>query len=114
MDSAAVRAKLLALPSAIERTAQAELLEIAQATLAAALPKVPVDTGELSSSGAVGPVEKGFSVFFASEHALYVHERTDIAHDQGQSKFLEAAYLEVLPTVQARLAKAAESAIRSV
>lgn len=114
MDSAAVRAKLRALPSAFEKSAQAELLEIAQATLTVAIPKVPVDEGELVSTGAVGPVEKGFSVFFASDHALYVHERTDIAHEQGQSKFLEAAYLEVLPTVQARLAKAAESAIRSV
>lgn len=67
--------------------------EEAVAIMADARDRAPVgETGELRDSGYVtepdGPhVEAGFG----ANHAIIVHERTDLHHDDGEAKFLERA-----------------------
>jgi hypothetical protein len=79
---------------------------VAQNTLTRAKQKVPVDTGALRSSGTVDPatppkagqlveITAGFGGP-AAPYAIVVHERTDIAHREGEAKFLETALQEEL------------------
>lgn len=72
--------------------------------LAISLPKVPVDTGALRSSGRVtntgsnGAVPVA-NVEYSTDYAVYQHEALDWNHDEGQAKFLE----EPLRTSRAEL-----------
>lgn len=53
----------------------------------------PVDTGRLKKSARIGQRNSGFEtivhVSFNTHYAVYVHERVDILHRNGQAKFLE-------------------------
>lgn len=74
----------------------------------------PVKTGALKASGSTEPAEVrggvigkriGFGVFYA----IFVHERLDLHHAQGQAKFLETAIrnnaTKFAPFVAAAVAK---------
>ena len=57
-----------------------------------AVQRCPVDTGALRESVFVKPAPgHGVEVGFSAPHAAYVHERTDLHHDEGEAKFLEKA-----------------------
>jgi hypothetical protein len=57
-----------------------------------AVQRCPVDSGELRASVFVKPTAgHGVEVGFSAPHAAYVHERTDLHHDEGEAKFLEKA-----------------------
>lgn len=83
--------------------AQTELPLAAQETLALARQNCPVATGELLESGTVENYPDGSEVAFKAPHAIYVHERLDVAHTNGGPKFLERAFLEVSAGVSQRL-----------
>ena len=58
----------------------------------------PIDTGNLRASGTGNATitssdSRGASgvVFYTADYAVYVHERTELRHNVGQSKFLETA-----------------------
>lgn len=67
----------------------------------------PVKTGTLKASGTVddshvgkGDGDLGFVRFgFNTAYAAAVHERTELRHEQGQAKFLEAAIVNGLPRI---------------
>lgn len=77
-----------------DRAARA-LNVVAEETMTDAKARTPVDTGTLRRSGKVHDhasarkLTAGLS--FATEYAVYVHERTDIRHPNGEAKFLENA-----------------------
>ena len=71
---------------------QVGLLVEGAAIAADAVQRCPVDTGELRASVFVRPTPAGGVVVgFSSEHAIFVHERTDLSHAEGEAKFLEKA-----------------------
>jgi hypothetical protein len=66
----------------------------AQRLLALSLPKVPVDTSALRSSGRVtgrgsNAAVPAANVEYGTDYAIYQHEALDWHHDEGQAKFLE-------------------------
>jgi hypothetical protein len=56
-----------------------------------AVSRCPVETGELQESVFLKPTTDGAEVGFSAPHALYVHERIDVEHADGEAKFLEHA-----------------------
>lgn len=63
----------------------------AQRLLKKSQPHVPVDEGELKSSGYVVVNGSEASVVYDAPHAVFVHEDLEAHHDQGSAKFLEKA-----------------------
>lgn len=77
----------------------------ADTILAESQRRVPRDTGELANSAAVS-LDRGqgaASIHYGTDHAVVVHEKTTLHHEQGQAKFLESA-----------LGTAKEAALRAV
>jgi hypothetical protein len=76
----------------------AALYQEGNVILGASLKKTPVDTGRLRATGYVSPpvgednpiVEIGYG----TDYGIYVHERTELRHTVGESKFLEKAVNE--------------------
>jgi hypothetical protein len=66
--------------------------------------RCPVQTGELRESVFIQPTQDGAEVGFSAPHALYVHERLDLEHDEGEAKFLEHAANAVRSTMAQKLA----------
>lgn len=55
---------------------------------------VPVDTGELKSTGKrekaeTNGIEVSVEIAYTAEHALHVHEDLEVQHPRGQAKYLE-------------------------
>ena len=71
-------------------------LKIALKILDRAQTKVPVDTGFLKSTGRVKQIKDGYQVVYDANYAIYVHEIENYKHKNGQAKFLEEAYYEVM------------------
>ena len=88
-------------PLAIKALA-AGMFEEQSVVISKAQEKTPVDTGTLRGSGTVlAPDIDGTRVTVtagfgdaASKYAVFVHEKMGVHHNVGQSKFLEAAFLE--------------------
>jgi uncharacterized protein YyaL (SSP411 family) len=75
-----------------ERAGEEGLHKAAEAVLEAAQERVPVDTGELRSSGRVQVLDDGeAAVVFTADHAITVHEDLEAFHPEGEAKFLERA-----------------------
>ena len=70
------------------------LFEAGEFVLAEAQKLCPVDTGALiaSATGDDSHLGKGeYEIGFNTPYAAAVHERTEVAHPQGQAKYLETA-----------------------
>lgn len=99
--------------SAVERmkgAGGAALYEEALAVDALSVKKTPVDTGRLRATHYVAPpVQQGEQVVVelgnGTEYAIYVHERTDVAHAVGEAKFLQNALNERSKGMLERLQK---------
>lgn len=50
---------------------------------------VPVDTGRLKRSGEIRQRTNSISILYTAPYAIWVHERVELSHDNGQAKFLE-------------------------
>lgn len=76
------------------RAAQA-LNIVAEETMTDAKERTPVDTGALMRSGKVHqyatPNRLSAGLSFGTEYAVFVHERTELRHRNGEAKFLENA-----------------------
>lgn len=62
----------------------------------------PVETGNLKGSATLddSKADQGeVTIGFNTDYAAAVHERDDVAHDQGEAKFLENAIKRELPRV---------------
>lgn len=83
-DDAAVRA-------AVKNAAQQAGREGGAELLARSNERVPVDTGELRSSGTVTPTDDGSIISYDTPYAVKQHEDMALNHPRGgQAKFLEA------------------------
>jgi hypothetical protein len=80
--------------AAAARAAQDGLVEAGDRLLDRSNELVPVDEGELRDSGMVEPLDHAIQVVYTAEHAVPVHERTEVRHRQGRSKFLEQPLAE--------------------
>lgn len=64
---------------------------------------VPVKTGRLRASGFVYPpssIRKPITrIGYGTNYGYWVHERTELRHVVGQSKFLSTPYFQQLPTM---------------
>ena len=78
----------------VEDEANQRLEELGKDVLERAQQLVPVDTGRLRDSGRLKVSRARANIEFTEDYALHVHERTDIAHSNGQAKFLEQAIME--------------------
>ena len=61
----------------------------AEQLLARTLPRTPILTGGLRSSGHVVDIGNSSFVMFDADYAYWVHEMLSNRHDVGQAKFLE-------------------------
>ncbi len=83
-----------------------------------AIPRTPSEEGELVDSAFVSlPIKtpRGTVVVFGygAEHAIFVHERTDVQHTVGESKFLEKAIRSVGRNLTTFIARQTEKNIQS-
>lgn len=53
---------------------------------------VPIDTGYLKESGKIVLKENKTFVEYQTPYAIFVHERLDLYHPNGQAKFLEVPF----------------------
>ncbi len=106
-----IRARLAALAEVPERLRSEVLPEAGASLLTRAQALVPVNTGELRDSGYFEVADGRLRVGFTAEHAAEVHERLDVAHEEGQAKFLERAQLEQEGDVRATLVAVVREAI---
>lgn len=104
-----------------ETAARVGLYETAVELAAEAERRTPVSTGELQESMYVtAPVgsEPAVELGYGSEHAVPVHERTDVNHQRGESKFLQRAVdaysARVLELLRARISAAVDSGAKAV
>jgi len=60
--------------------------------------KVPIRTGRLIRSGEWRRLKGGkvYQVRYDAPYSIYVHERVDLHHDQGQAKFLEQPFKKIV------------------
>lgn len=77
----------------IEQAAAEGLADAAELILDEAKRLCPEDTGALRASGKVagGAAAMSAKIAFDAPHAVLVHERVELKHARGQSKFLEQA-----------------------
>jgi len=81
----------------VEGEAEDAMKEIAHEILREAKERVPVDTGNLKSSGEVRQSTSGeYTVVFTAEYAMDQHENLTYHHDNGEAKFLENAIQVVI------------------
>lgn len=90
------------------RTAKA-LTDEANEILKEAMIECPVETGTLRRSGTVGKITNskgsvGVDIGFHTNYAVWVHERTTVAHKQGKAKFLEDPVNAAVPGFAQRVA----------
>ena len=99
------------------------ILEEGQIAFAESQRLVPVETGNLRSSGQlIGPTVLGDTVEVTiayggadAPYALIVHERLDISHDSPtQAKYLEQPMLRAAEGILARIADRVEEALRGM
>jgi len=108
-------------PASGPRAMAAALLQEAEAIMAKSKPLVPVDVGNLKSSGHVqlpSIVGLSASVTFgyggpAVKYAWHVHENLLARHTVGQAKYLEQPLLEAKAGMLARIALKVREQIRS-
>lgn len=78
----------------------------------------PVKTGNLRSTIHVEPIQAGQSEYSivaggpAAPYALYVHEDLTARHPNGQAKYIERPFLEVLPTVAPAIGAALDKLLK--
>lgn len=72
----------------MHQAAQRGLEAAAEHILERARAEVPVDTGELRADSGIRMEDGIATIHFDSDHAIVVHERIDLAHDDGQPHFL--------------------------
>lgn len=91
-------------PAAVEKAAQADLSALGDKILKQSQAQTPVMSGALRASGRVSvEVQKGVisvRLMFggpAAPYAWTVHERTEVHHPTGNSKFLESPVKEATP-----------------
>ena len=97
----AIEAALQRMPGAVQVGLLVEGARIA----ADAASRCPVDKGELRASVFVAPKQGGgVEVGFKAPHAVQVHERTDLHHEDGEAKFLEKAKNAAASTLAANVA----------
>lgn len=89
----------------VEGTAQLALIVQAAAIAADAAQRAPIQTGALRQSVVVVPSGSTVAVGFTAPYAAEVHERTDVAHDEGEAKFLEHAMNEAAATMATLVAQ---------
>jgi hypothetical protein len=88
----------------------------AERILEASQPLVPVDTGNLRSTGTVLRDAHGAEIryggFGAAPYSIVVHERTDVRHPVGQHHFLSQPVFEATADMAQRLAQDVAHALR--
>jgi hypothetical protein len=94
-----ILAELARLAKKYPYEAELSLWEEAYALSANMTKRIPVDTGRLRSTAySVFPEEQAgeliAEVGVATDYAVPVHERTEVAHTTGEAKFLENAIKE--------------------
>jgi len=97
------------IPTALERAVYAEALLVEQVSRSL----TPVLTGALRASHVTGlPETSGGEITVsitvggpAAPYAVFVHERLDLHHTNGQAKFLETAVLAAAPGFADRVAR---------
>lgn len=86
---------LLQLVATLPAAAARALNVVAEETMTDAKQRTPVDTGTLRRSGKVHqpatPDVLSAGLSFGTDYAVYVHERTNLRHANGEAKFLEHA-----------------------
>lgn len=95
----------------IRKAAVAALNAQAEAAQKATKALTPTDTGGLVETIKVTKATVAdlvSQVYSDSDYALYQHEALDLRHDDGQSKFMEAAVLNEHAAIQAAGAAAAK------
>lgn len=92
---ASVMANVDAIGTAMLRRASQALNAIGEETMTDAKDQTPVQYGVLKNSGHVAqhatPGDLEVVLAFGTEYAVYVHERLDVRHTNGNAKFLERA-----------------------
>lgn len=111
-NTAALKAKLQEVAQRVPERVQDALGQVGDQILEDAQSRVPVSTGELRDSGYAQPVEGGVRVGFSAEHATAVHERLDLEHEDGESKFLERAVLAREDQIRTTLAAVIGEALK--
>lgn len=109
IDDRAVRKRLAELVQEHRQQAANALWSEGHAVMALAKSYTPVDKGRLRSTGHVDPPKydtNGVEVIlgFGTKYAIYVHERTELAHKVGRAKFLQTALEERSVGMGSRLA----------
>ena len=93
------------------------LYEECLAIMAESVKLVPVDTGRLRATAYVAPPKFGRDtecrVGYGTRYAVYVHERTDVRHTNGEAKFLEKPAMAAQRGFAARMQKRMEHHIQS-
>lgn len=116
--SADVSSLLAGLKAAEDRTVKAALAAVDKfglQVLGDAQQLCPVKTGALKASATEEPAELHGSnvtkrIGFNTDYAAAVHERLDLAHTQGQAKFLETAIRNNAPKLAPFVAAAVKKA----
>ena len=81
--------------------------------------EVPVDTGRLRSSGGVTLKSRGLLrsreavVFYGTNYALPVHQRTEIPHTTGKARFLVDPFERAAPGILGMLVAGARRNIKA-
>lgn len=83
----------------VEARGMEQLEAAAEVILTRAQQLTPVDTGRLRASGYTKRRGTKVEIGFKAPYSLYVHERTDLHHTNGQAKFLETAMNELAPHI---------------
>lgn len=102
-----VQRRLAEISRTISGNLQESLRAEGELIMTVAKQRTPVMTGTLRGSGHVQDVRDGIRLSFggpAADYAVYVHERLDTHHPNGQAKFLESACLEAIPSLPDRVA----------
>jgi len=98
--TAKVMARLKKLEKSAPEAVVIGLMALGEKIIASAVKRTPVDTGRLRQTAYVAPPEdSGYrntvEIGFGTKYAVPVHEKTEVSHTTGESKFLQKAWLEV-------------------
>lgn len=103
-----------ALINTVRSAAAVGLTLAAERVRAVAVPRTPLEYGDLRSSLQVSPASPDdltSSVSSDLPYAARQHEDLSLRHDDGQAKYLESAALDSRPEVEALIAAAARRAL---
>ena len=74
--------------------------------------RTPVDTGKLRASAAGNATVLKYNaegakgvVFYTANYAIFVHERTELRHINGEAKFLQNAIVSVIKPLREDIAR---------